>query len=141
MNLDLIYRWNRVVDKDDDVYFLGDFAFCSKKHAEAISEKLLGNKFFIRGNHDRKTLLSGFNWIKESHTLEYEGKRFYLCHYPKGPLELPDGIDISLHGHTHGNMGLVTGKNRVDVGVDCNDYTPISINDVIAEVENANQQR
>jgi len=127
MNQSLIMNWNNSVFENDDVYFLGDFAFCSKEWANNIALRLNGRKHMIRGNHDRKTKLDAFLDMQESLILETDGFRIFLCHYPKERLELPDNIDFSLHGHTHGNMGRISGDLRMDVGVDCNDYAPVSL--------------
>lgn len=51
MNEEMINRWNSVVNKKDDVFYLGDFSL-SKEYIKSISQKLNGSKFIIPGNHD-----------------------------------------------------------------------------------------
>jgi calcineurin-like phosphoesterase family protein len=45
----VILRWNETVGKDDLVYHLGDVSFISDQYVD----KLNGNIFLIRGNHDK----------------------------------------------------------------------------------------
>lgn len=52
MNEAIIANHNSVVNVDDDFYFLGDFSFNDKRTEEWL-QRINGNKFFIRGNHDR----------------------------------------------------------------------------------------
>ena len=52
----LIQLWNGRVQKDDDVYILGDFCYRSEKTADWYLRKLKGRKHLVIGNHDRCTL-------------------------------------------------------------------------------------
>ena len=77
MNEELILRYNSVVQDNDDVYFLGDFAFMKEEDIIAILRRLKGTKYLILGNHDkviRKTrnpkILTQFEWIKDYHELK-----------------------------------------------------------------------
>lgn len=47
---DLVENWNKIVNKNDIVYILGDFAY--KNHRDHILS-LNGNKILIKGNHDK----------------------------------------------------------------------------------------
>lgn len=47
----VIHKWNQEVSENDDVLFLGDFAF---KEVANVSKRLNGNKTIILGNHDDK---------------------------------------------------------------------------------------
>ena len=53
MDRELVKRWNDVVDKDDQVYVLGDMFWKKADEAIPILKELKGNKFLVRGNHDR----------------------------------------------------------------------------------------
>ncbi len=70
----LIANHNELVEPDDDVLFLGDFALNGKRAREVLS-KLNGNKIIILGNHD----LSVFEYpddvtIIEGLYIEWNGK-------------------------------------------------------------------
>ena len=53
MNTALIERWNRVVSSGDIVYVVGDMFWCKSSTAIPILQSLNGEKFLIKGNHDR----------------------------------------------------------------------------------------
>lgn len=54
----LIDIWNNTCTKSDKVWHLGDFTFLSRyEEIAALVKKLPGQKFFIKGNHDRTKVL------------------------------------------------------------------------------------
>lgn len=52
MNAELVRRWNGKVENDDLVYVLGDM-FWKPGEAVAVLRQLNGEKFLVKGNHDR----------------------------------------------------------------------------------------
>lgn len=135
MNKDLIERWNSMIpEKDSIVYHLGDFSIESKnehdKRRNDVKEffgQLNGErKILIAGNHDKKFLNDYrflFHEVYDSKIIVIDGMQLFLNHYPQDTWE-----GYHLHGHSHGESESL--KNRLDVGVDCNNYFPFSINDV-----------
>ncbi len=137
----LIERWNEVVKPEDDVYHLGDFAFCGTNKALEILHQLNGRIFLIRGNHDNfsQEVRDQFEWVKDYYRLTvknfFGGKteynaRIVLCHYP---IESWDGMSHGswhLHGHCHGSLKRNNLGKRLDVGVDCHHYYPLSFLEV-----------
>ena len=53
MNEELVKRWNAAVNPGDTVYVLGDMFWCISSQAVPILQALNGQKFLIKGNHDR----------------------------------------------------------------------------------------
>lgn len=53
MNETLVERWNSVVSAGDIVYVLGDMFWCNADKSMPILDELNGQKFLIKGNHDR----------------------------------------------------------------------------------------
>lgn len=53
MDAGLIDRWNSVVNPDDTVYVLGDWAMGRAENGISKARRLHGNKFLIPGNHDK----------------------------------------------------------------------------------------
>jgi len=64
----IIKKWNSKVQKDDEVYILGDLfvgynqikrdlelKVTQDEFAKSILYKLNGTKYLVRGNHDKKT--------------------------------------------------------------------------------------
>ena len=140
MNEALIGLWNGCVSEDDEVYILGDFMYKgTEKQANEILFRLNGRKYLIRGNHEKYLEFPDFNvgafeWVKDYHVLSYKDARFVFFHYPI--LEWAHYFRKSIHcyGHVHGNairgeVGAVDalGNRAFDVGVDTNNYCPVSI--------------
>ena len=143
MNEELIKRWNSVVKHGDTVYVLGDFIMGVAEKTQDILDRLNGNIKLIRGNHDSRTKLKIYEAndipIKELDYLEYKGRFFIMCHFPNENKEFIEMIRrdnsecIWLYGHLHGNApkGYVNGTYHV--GVDTNDLTPSSIEQIWQE--------
>jgi calcineurin-like phosphoesterase family protein len=148
MNEALIENWNLVVSEDDTVFHLGDFAFGGSNVWKSIIPRLNGHINLIIGNHDRKNLRQGymsyFDMVVPQLQIEIEDNSIYLNHYPflcyGGSYR---GV-WQLFGHVHSGPqadGLDISRLRVllptqyDVGVDNNNFTPISYREVKEKIE------
>ena len=136
----LINNWNRVVSKDDIVFHLGDFAFASNGRWEELINALNGHIYLILGNHDcsrypGNRIMSLFTNVYSQVTLNIDGIQVILNHCPflcyAGTYRKPQ--TIQLFGHVHSpTKGLDTERLvnlfpcQYDVGVDNNNYTPVS---------------
>lgn len=137
----LIENWNKIVPKDGIVFDLGDFAFTSRIDLiKDIRSKLNGTIYKLYGNHDyqnkfnRKEIQDIFGGtifdvleieINDSF-LDQEYVKLFLSHYPH--LEWNRNA-IHLHGHIHSNNEngkIEFNPMRYDVGVDNNNFFPIS---------------
>lgn len=144
MNKRMIKNWNNIVSPQDEVYILGDFTMKGGIIANLYLQSLNGTKYLIRGNHDNfiedKAFDKGlFQWIKDYHEVEYMNYKFVLFHYPILEWNKEGHGSIHLHGHIHSdisyNLKMIKDQvKRYDVGVDANDYTPISIEEIIRTV-------
>lgn len=144
MNETLIQNWNTVVGEKDHIYMLGDFSFGSANETADILKRLKGHKHLIVGNHDRKgsaDKLFNRDWEKyfvdrhDYFRLKVDGHRFVLCHFPFASWER--GY-INLHGHLHSMPATYVPKfMQYDVGVDLNNYAPISLEDAVNKAINA----
>jgi calcineurin-like phosphoesterase family protein len=144
MNEALVDNWNSVVGPEDHVYHLGDFCFGNVEKWNWCLEpgRLNGHIHLILGNHDPErvfregTLLERFDSIDFQKILIIEGWTVIMNHFPF--LSFSNNLDhkvIQLFGHIHsgpdgiGNV-MTGGKelqwNQYDVGVDNNNYTPVS---------------
>lgn len=147
MDRALIDNWNSVIRSNDDhIYFIGDLSFTSPGRTLAILNQLNGTKYWIFGNHDKKLrnkaeLLSHFVWAKDLATIKVPdedangGKgdgfqRIVMCHYPMLTWEKSHYLSWSLHGHSHNSLPYDRHSLRMDVGVDGNDYKPVSYQQV-----------
>ena len=140
MNKELIKRWNDKVKTEDIVYVLGDFIMGKADQVENIVQQLNGKIILIRGNHDSRNKLEEYDRlgieVKDIAYLQYKGRFFIMCHFPIASEEFmymvreSNSEVILLYGHIHSNAqpGYIDGTYHV--GVDTNNLTPISIEDI-----------
>lgn len=136
----LVMNWNNVVRPGDQVYHLGDFAFCDEGRATRIAKRLMGQKFLVFGNHDKrlrrcKEFLSQWIWARDLEGITVHGQRIVLCHYAMHVWNQSHRGAWQLHGHSHGSLPVDPTKLRMDVGVDPNGYYPLSFGGVAAEMK------
>lgn len=135
MNDALVSRWNERVMKGDLVYHLGDFSFGTDHEIDSILSRLNGQKYLLKGNHDRPacTKNNRWVWVKERHEIKVQmpwGKQLIvLSHYAHRVWRKSHHGSFHLHGHSHGNLDDIGGL-ILDVGVDCHNYAPTSLSDV-----------
>lgn len=146
MNEAMIVNWNDVVEPNDDVYHLGDFAFCSRQELQKILTRLNGNIHVILGNHDRVLIenrqyflnLGKIKSIQNYRELRVNKNFIVLFHYGQRVWNKSHHGSIQLYGHSHGSLPPY-GKS-VDVGVDCKEitpeYRPIHLDEVLAYMAN-----
>lgn len=125
----LIRNWNDIVTPEDSVFVLGDVFFCGREHAKDILDRLNGFKYLCRGNHDPNWCAKLPQWLWVKARTQYLDT-IWLSHYPYA-FTNPDNR-IQLHGHTHGRPSGF--KNNVDVGVDCWDYRPITLDQALDRI-------
>ena len=150
MEATLIQNWNTVVSPNDIVYHLGDFGFTG--NIETITNtlnQLNGEIHHIMGNHDyqnkydRHNVRRLFQSTHDYYNLEVEDEemsrpqRIFLCHYPMLAWNGSTSGAWQLFGHIHSgpktnsseaNLPLQNGQ--YDVGVDNNNFTPISYDQI-----------
>ena len=137
----LIDRWNEVVATSDTVYHLGDFTLSEAFVARGYFLNLNGLIFVLanRWHHDRR-------WLRQAGAESFLSKDAYwvktlsplyvldfhppivLCHYPLAIWDRKHYGAWHLHGHSHGRYqgdGFC-----MDVGVDANDFYPVSLEQV-----------
>lgn len=146
MNDVLIERWNSVVTSSDTVYHLGDFFMgqTRKNLYEEILSKLNGKIHLIIGNHDtpeRCQMLASFGiTAQEIKYLQYKGLFFILCHFPL-VYDCQEWINnknkeiILCYGHVHSQapVGYQAKYGTYHVGVDTNNLTPVSLEQIYQE--------
>jgi len=131
MNEELIRRFNSKVKNGDIVYDLGDFAF---KNPKKYLERLNGNIIRIKGSHDSDMKEPRMLVIRPPELLDEFGnhRSITLCHYAMRTWETSHYGSFHLFGHSHGTLppyGL-----SFDVGVDCWNYYPLSLEEVIKKM-------
>ena len=149
MNAELIRRWRETVPEDGIVFHLGDFAHGGSRLWNDILHALTGRKYLILGNHDMKALRQGymgqFEHVAQQMTIKVGGQTIVLNH---NPFLCYGGSyrDVwQLFGHVHSGPASHTSLDhprlrmlfslQYDVGVDNNDFRPISFAEVKAKIE------
>lgn len=130
MNEEIIKRHNEVVGNNDTVYHIGDFILGSQECAASIIEQLNGSHVFIDGSHD-KWLAEPKIKILEKHV---HNQLMVLCHYCMRVWPKSHYNSIHLYGHSHGRLEPI-GKSW-DVGVDNNDFYPLSDKQILEIMKN-----
>lgn len=148
MDAVLIKNWNEVIDPNDKVYHLGDFAWKTVGYWERIREQLNGHIHLIMGNHDENFITNPrvhrlFEEVTYQKRIWYGKRCIYLNHYPflcfGGAWKGLDAV-WQAFGHVHSNPRSDIGLDhqrlihcfptQYDVGVDNNDFKPISIDEL-----------
>ena len=104
MNSELIRRWNAIVKPGDSVYILGDMFWCKGGEAVQVLKQLSGNKYLIKGNHDRchdSAFMRSFASIKDYMEIEDSGRQVVLSHYPIPCFKNHFYGWYHLYGHVH----------------------------------------
>lgn len=142
----IVKRWNDTITEEDTVYVLGDLIMGDIPQGYKYLSQLKGRKFFTIGNHDGTTKLPVYRDAEITNLgyampLKYRKYHFYLTHYPTitsnfdGGLPLKKQI-INLFGHTHQKENFYNDNPLMyHVGVDSHDCRPVSIDQIIAEIE------
>lgn len=144
MNYRMIENWNNKVPYDGIVFHLGDFAWGGYNFWKTIRDQLNGKIILIKGNHDEKNLNDTgakelFEDVRYQMKIRVEGRAVYLNHYPflcySGTYRDAKALVYQAFGHVHSgpnSKGLDSERLNVlfptqyDVGVDNNNYEPIS---------------
>ena len=157
MNETIIQRHNALVQPDDDVYVLGDSALGGSDEwilatNKILIERLNGRLHIIRGNHDTDRRVAMYESCKNvvgpilyADMLHYKGYHFYLSHFPTltGNLEKESlkQCTCNLFGHTHQTTNFHLDMPYLyHVGVDSHNCHPISLDDIIQEMNNKVQE-
>jgi calcineurin-like phosphoesterase family protein len=114
------------VGDGDTVVHAGDFTMRRKaRQAQEFIRRLNGQHIFLRGSHD--------HWLDRAtaHVLweqEIEGQHVVVCHYAMRVWPRSHHNSWQLYGHSHGMLPPI-GK-QWDIGVDNNDFLPLSFDQV-----------
>jgi calcineurin-like phosphoesterase family protein len=143
MNQVMVENWNRAVSGDDTIYHLGDFTLEDSHHFTKWVSQLNGNIKILPGSHDQP-------WLKDFVKSEkvqvlaplvslelHESTGEYtpvivLCHYSMQVWDRSSQGAWHLFGHSHGKLKGV--GLSFDVGVDCTDFTPLSLEAVAVKM-------
>lgn len=134
MDRTMIQNWNAIVDPDDTVYHLGDFAMGRFEAAAAYRKALNGRIVLVLGNHDRSAKRMrelGFDEVCSSATIDVDGIGLHLSHKPP-KMDACKALDADyvLHGHVHETYARR--GNLINVGVDVRGFRPVTLAELLA---------
>jgi len=132
MDFILMKNLRDCLNSGDKLYFLGDLAWRKIKVKEFLDAFPDIKIIAIFGNHDnshvRKILEKRCEKAVEALNIKYKGTRMALSHYPMRSWKLKPKRAWHLHGHCHGNCREY--EYQYDVGVDCNNFYPVSFEEL-----------
>jgi len=153
MDYKLIEAWNKKVPADGLVFHLGDFAWGGYEFWKKIREQLNGDIILIKGNHDQKNMSTTAEQELFKHAtwqmlIEVEGRKLWLNHFPflcyAGVYREPKKLVYQCYGHVHSGPDkkgqdlprlVHTYPMQYDVGVDNNNYEPISWEELNTKIQ------
>ncbi len=143
----IITRWNETVGPTDQVYILGDLTLGQYTEAVNYLCKLSGAIYMQPGSHDRWLDQQAASWpehvtvIPPLYSLETPTEiapkhspgfplLIVLCHYAMRRWDRSHYGSLHLFGHSHGGLGRQPIGRSMDIGVDCWDFRPVSLETV-----------
>lgn len=144
MNTIMVENWNNLVTEQDTVYHLGDFTLEDIRLFTKWVSKLNGTIKILPGSHDQPWLKDfvaseKVQVIAPLVSVEFPGitagkqsQVVVLCHYAMRVWDRSNYSSWHLFGHSHGKLkgiGL-----SFDVGVDCTEFRPLSLEGVAAKM-------
>ena len=120
----IISNHNKVVGDEDITVHVGDFCLIdnTKLVFTKYVHRLKGIHIFLRGSHDR--WLNTLHNIHEIWEKKIDDQPIVACHYAMRVWPKNHYNSWLVFGHTHGKLAP-EGKSW-DVGVDSNNFTPVS---------------
>jgi calcineurin-like phosphoesterase family protein len=129
----LIGNWNSVVNRNTQVYHVGDLSYGRDALPYwSYAGQLNGKIMFITGNHDEQEEGAVF-----SRTIDFDGEQFLLVH---DPADAPSSFDgWVIHGHHHNNdlrhFPFISFDNhRINVSSEVVGYVPVNLKDICAVI-------
>jgi calcineurin-like phosphoesterase family protein len=144
MNAVIVEKWNSVVTENDTVYHLGDFTLDDISHFTKWVSRLNGNIKILPGSHDQPWLKDfvaseKVEVIAPLVSVEFPELRMgenpqviVLCHFSMQIWDRSNQGSWHLFGHSHKKLkgiGL-----SFDVGVDCTEFTPLSLEEIASKM-------
>jgi len=123
----IIQEWNKVVNKNDTVWILGDITMETTKYYHLLNQ-LKGIKNVVLGNHDEPQhvpeLMKYVNKVCGCVKL----KGCILTHIPIHPHEI-DRFKYNIYGHLHDE--IINHDKYINVCCEQVNYRPVLLNDLI----------
>lgn len=133
MNDAIIDNHNKIVKPGDNFYFLGDFCF-NNHHTEGFLQRVQGNLFFIKGNHDKRDTIKLYEkygiYLGEQKKIKINEQEIVLNHYSMNVWDKSHHGVWHLFGHSHGSLPANNYSLSMDVGVMLHGYKPLEFSQI-----------
>lgn len=151
MDETIIDNWNKLIDKQDNVFILGDFSnYEDKEKNIRLWRRLNGKKVLILGNHDTPSRLDirhfpiGSVCLPSCSTIYSGAWELFLTHYPvldwknqfiwNNNKATPNAIQ--LYGHVHDKkIPELDNLRAYNVSLDNNDLKPVSLEQILNKLK------
>lgn len=128
----IVAGWNRVVEKHDTVWVLGDIAF--KRDSLDVLDRLKGKKKAILGNHDLYNIEYHryFTKVYGCIVMTVCGVTVLLSHMPVHQTQLDTKrYALNVHGHLH--SAVVDDPRYINCSVEqCFNYEPMALEAIVS---------
>lgn len=127
----IISNWNKVINKRDLVFILGDITMEKPKLIEGYMQQLNGIKYVIGGNHDGRQCCIELSRIGIPVVGALKYKEFMLTHIPISQNQFLN-FRGNIHGHIHndGKENLLDPTFYYNVNTEFHNYTPVSLDTI-----------
>lgn len=132
MDQSIIEKHNKLVEPQDIVYFLGDFAMKKTIFLKYI-DQINGKIVFILGNHDYKYVSAVREKLEEVYRMKairIEGQTIVLSHYPMYFHYRSHHNAWQLYGHLHHDVSDIVQGKKMNVNFDVCGFKTLSLEDV-----------
>lgn len=146
----LIEYWKMRVQKDDEVYVLGDFCFRSDKGPVWYLRQLSGKKFLVVGNHDNLIVndpnaLSYFEDVDKMMYISDNKRQICACHFPIAEWNGYHRNSYHLYAHIHNRLTDTTlimrnRHNAYNAGAMINNYMPSTLEEIVVNNKRFTEQ-
>lgn len=147
-DMTIIHNWNSIVQKEDDVYILGDLMLEDTNYGLQCVSQLNGKLHLIRGNHDSNVRWAMYAELPNvvelcgwATVIRYRKFNFHLSHWPTDTANYDDdkGLRtkiISISGHTHKKEKFHNNNPvKYNVALDAHNNYPVLLDDIITDIK------
>ena len=134
--------WKCRVQKEDEVYIIGDFCYRSVRDPVWYLKRLPGKKYLVTGNHDAKTLeypgaSDYFEAVDKMMYVNDNGRQICLCHFPMAEWNAYYRESYHIYGHIHNRLSdtcliMRNRRNAFNAAACINNYMPSTLDEIIA---------
>ena len=140
MEREIISRWNKKVNDEDDVYIVGDIFYHYKNDKEEFRRKLNGKLHLIVGNHDYEMLNTGaaldcFESVDNLKLIIDDGRKVVVCHFPIVSWNMKHHGAYHIYGQVHSKIDedtlfMMKQERAFNAGCMINNYEPCTLEEL-----------